>query len=171
MKKQMREGDFCFFCNKWFSDETSWAVHCKETLTSRELPMELGWGKVYGAIIPGYCIICLWNCSISCSERIRAFTDRQEWEDHVASHDISALSICPDPRCSQKFDTGQDLVNHIHDIHRTPKSIFTSTRAKRKATCSDCDGCLTNGDFPPLKKICLNHMVFEGWVHDCKTRA
>jgi hypothetical protein len=123
--------------------------------------MELGWGKVYGAIIPGYCILCSWDNNMLYSKRIRAFTDRQEWEDHVGSHDITAFSNCPDPRCSQKYDNNQDLINHIHDIHRTPKYIFTSTTKKRKATCHECDSCQTEGDRRLRKKICLNHMVFE----------
>lgn len=165
MKKQMREGDFCFFCNTLVFNEASWEAHCKETLTSKELPLELGWGKVYGAIIPAYCIFCSWDLSLSYSKRVRAFTERQEWEDHVASHDIISYSNCPDPRCSQKFDNNQDLINHIHDNHRTPKSIFTSTRGKRKATCSDCDGCQTNGSLRLPKKICLNHMTFEACIN------
>jgi hypothetical protein len=160
-KKQIREGDFCFFCNKWFSDQNSWEAHCEQMLTSGELPLELGWGKIFGAVIPGYCILCCWNESIAYSQRIRAFTDRREWEDHIGSHDITMFSHCPDPRCLEKFDNNGDLVNHIHDIHRTPKSIFASTRGKRKAMCSDCDDCRAEDDVQLPKKICLNHVVFE----------
>lgn len=141
-RDQDPSGEFCFFCNKWFDNEADWPDHCRWHLQDPELvpvycnPRNHGGGLAN----PGLCLWCLGDETLKPKDRMRQYPYADKWRTHVKRH-INALEDgktqqCPHPRgrCSRDFDTKQELIWHLQDVHcwireGTPRS----TKARQPA--------------------------------------
>ncbi|KAI1631038.1 hypothetical protein F4809DRAFT_646792 [Biscogniauxia mediterranea] len=137
--------EFCFFCNKRFTDAGAWEEHCLLHLDKKQIPMELSWQAVGNTWLPGYCPFCLWDKDLLASQRMCQFSVGAWWEEHIRDHITETIrrhmslpsSCCPDERCSEAFDDSDLFCNHTQDIHRVPNRLFFTEvyrGVKRKAS-------------------------------------
>ncbi|KAI1486221.1 hypothetical protein F5X96DRAFT_656249 [Biscogniauxia mediterranea] len=146
-KKEHEEfAEFCFFCNKWFTEVGTWEEHCLLHLDKKQIPMELSWQAVGNTWLPGYCPFCLWDKDLPALQRMCQFLVGAWCGEHVCDnimeitrgHNMSLpSSCCPDERCSEAFDDSDLFCNHTQDIHRVPNRLFFTEAyrgVKRKAS-------------------------------------
>ncbi|PGH00186.1 hypothetical protein AJ79_08291 [Helicocarpus griseus UAMH5409] len=125
--------EFCFLCDKWFSNMRDWEEHCKSHLYgSLEVPVQCD-PLIYGGtlVAPGLCPGCIGDETLPATEQMKQYTRHNLWKDHVSScfkqrfvkgqHGPDDIVGCthPDKRCKQLSVSVLQLRFHFQDVHCT----------------------------------------------------
>ncbi|OJD27268.1 hypothetical protein ACJ73_01337 [Blastomyces percursus] len=125
--------EFCFLCDKWFTNMRDWEEHCKSHLHgSLEVPVQCD-PLIYGGtlVAPGLCPGCIGDETLPATEQMKQYTRHDLWKDHVSScfkqrvvkgqHGPDDIVGCthPDTRCKQLSVSLLQLRFHFQDVHCT----------------------------------------------------
>jgi hypothetical protein len=123
----------CFLCDEWILGVDGWEKHCRAHLYAPEsFPVQCDPLTSCDILVaPGYCPICIGNETLSGTQRMYQYLNRNSWMDHVsrcfdakiADHTSStgtdnALK-CDHlhPRCAVPLESVQKLRFHYEDVH------------------------------------------------------
>jgi len=147
---------FCFLCSCWITNQKAWLRHCQNHIDKHQVPFRCNPVFFRQAVAcAGYCPIHLGRTDLPADTRMQQYLDTHAWKRHVSqcvsayiNARVESTSIaCPHPECPRSFESGQDLQNHLKDVH----SIEIFTRTKRKSSPEDCqDGKFKS--YRPVKR-------------------
>ena len=120
-----------------------WKCHCESHLANLDtLPYQCG-SLIYANTLaaPGLCFWCLSNENFAPILRLQRFLHKTSWQSHIEKEHLAELTgcevlTCPHPKCTGSFDTQENRVFHLHDVHcwepRKPKSGIKRGRSCQK---------------------------------------
>jgi hypothetical protein len=143
---------FCHQCDEWLIDKTAWNLHCQRHLdTPESLPLQCDPLVFrYASACAGYCPFCLGDSRLTATQRMYQFLIRNRWQEHISEHvqellDSDKAAKCPHPICTISFDSVQDLLHHLQDVHCV---MFTKAMKRCRS------GLKSEEEAAPKKRIC-----------------
>jgi hypothetical protein len=141
--------ELCFICNKWFSGEDAWKIHCEGHVNHLEAFPKYLDPLIFDEILamPGFCYDCLTDPRLPASKRMHQFKNKKKWQTHVQGH-IDDMDDRKHVRCKLQtqqcldpFDSVLELQFHLQDVHgiNTIKRRKWRKRSRYESDEGQCD--------------------------------
>ena len=154
----------CFSCNVWFTNSAEWNKHCQEHVNwSKTLPLQCDLLVFhYTLVCLKLCFFCLSNSTLTASQQMCQFTTWQKWQQHVYKHVQKAIKliICKHLQCEIVFNSNQNLIHHLKDIHHV-KFTKTTKRQQLKFNMQSIDWSAKRLQHTPLNKSLHNKLSVQ----------